>query len=142
MIRRTPQEIADFFGCYVAQDMSDRWYAYQKKPHMERKNTWVTDDGGSICIIGDDLFDIPDNHDWTVLYEPRTTCEERTEAPHQSEVHVHREYVVEHHTELAPLMSRITVLMNDGWMPQGGIFRDWDKYNSSFRYYQAMVRGV
>lgn len=77
MIKRTPQEIADFFGCYVAQDMSDRWYAYEEKPHMERNNTWDIDCGRSVSIIGDDLFDIPADHDWTHLYEPQITCEKR-----------------------------------------------------------------
>ena len=32
MIRRTPQDIADFFGCYVAQNEKGRWKLYCAKP--------------------------------------------------------------------------------------------------------------
>lgn len=154
MIKRSPQEIADFFGCYVAQDMSDRWYAYQKKPHMERKNTWVTDDGGSICMIGDDLFDIPDNHDWTVLYEPRTTCEkrmenaratheERTNPEHIREVYTHKEYrIVSAVADTEDLDTKVNSLIAEGWKPQGGVAIMQHDDNHYDTFYQAMVRGV
>ena len=36
MIKRTPQEIADFFQCYVAQDEDGDWYMYKDKPNLQQ----------------------------------------------------------------------------------------------------------
>ena len=70
MIKRTPQEIADFFGCYVVMDKSGRWYVYRNKPERrEKDNVW--DNLTGYCLYLDSYFvDIPANHDWTTLYEP------------------------------------------------------------------------
>lgn len=73
MIKRTPQEIADFFGCYVVMDKSGRWYVYRNKPERrEKDNVW--DNLTGYCLYLDCYFvDIPANHDWTTLYEPALT---------------------------------------------------------------------
>ena len=149
MIKRTPQEIADFFGGYVAQDKSDRWYVYQKRPRISI-DTWDSN-GGDICIIGDDLLDIPADHDWTVLYEPRldnkseinyqNQPEVDNKAPHQSEVHVEKEYVLLGEFQPGTLMYKVNELLKDGFRLYGNT---WTGPDSSYGYihYQAMVRGV
>lgn len=72
---------------------------------------------------------------------------ENSENKHQSEVHTHFEYTVEHSYQLNPLISRIKCLMNDGWKPQGGIEVEHLPKSEGYAddacyYYQAMVRGV
>ena len=70
MIKRTPQEIADFFGCYVVMDKSGRWYVYRNKPEIvEKDNVW--DNLTGYCLYLDSYFiDTPANHDWHTFYEP------------------------------------------------------------------------
>ena len=71
MIKRTPQEIADFFQCYVAQDESGEWYMYKDIPIRNNcRGIWV----GSIedpLRFPYKVVEIPSNHFWTHLYEPR-----------------------------------------------------------------------
>ena len=46
MIRRDPQEIADFFGCYVAQNPeTGGWYLFREKPERDETLGWVTTSG-------------------------------------------------------------------------------------------------
>ena len=68
MIKRTPQEIADFFQCYVAKDKSGYWYAYKEKPTEEDNyfERWY------ISIT--EMVDCKDDIDWKdSLCEPRIT---------------------------------------------------------------------
>ena len=67
MIKRTPQEIADFFGCYVTQNYNGDWFVHIDKPVMHR-GAWVSHTG-----IGfpNQMVEAPDDHDWEILYEPR-----------------------------------------------------------------------
>ena len=70
MIKRTPQEIADFFGCYVAMDKSGRWYVYRNKPERREKDSFWFEPLSFSLYLNDSLIDIPASHDWTTLYEP------------------------------------------------------------------------
>ena len=102
--------------------------------------------------------EIPDNHFWTMLYEPRS-CSEKIrnsinkeasyseKAPvsenkpdHLGEVYTHKEYRIEHSLEIEPLNNRITYLMNRGWKPQGGINVNYSPSLKTASYHQAMVR--
>ena len=164
MIKRGPQEIADFFGCYVAQNEKGAWYIYANKPDMipatdHARGYWNSVNDSCSYLLYESLF-VPENHDWTHLYEPHPYSEKSADsinkeasysekAPvsenkpdHLGEVYTHKEYRVEHHTELTPLMSRITVLMNQGWRPSGGINVNYSPSLKTASYHQAMVRGV
>ena len=158
MIKRTPQEIADFFQCYVAQDKDGEWYMYKDKPmRNEDRGIWV----GSIADplrIPYMTVEIPDNHFWTTLYEPQPYSEKSADfinkeasysekAPvsenkpdHLGEVYTHKEYRIEHSLEIEPLNNRITYLMNRGWKPQGGINVNYSPSLKTASYHQAMVR--
>lgn len=69
MIKRKPQEIADFFGCYVAMDVDGVWCAYSEKPQIDRiGDCW--DGVYNYLCLEPEFIDIPANHDWTTLYEP------------------------------------------------------------------------
>ena len=72
MIKRTPQEFADFTGFYVAQDFDGSWMAYETKPTMNKtKRYWILKDSvGAMLIIHRNMLDIPEDHHWTKLYEP------------------------------------------------------------------------
>ncbi len=150
MIKRTPQEIADFFGCYVAQDESGEWYMYKDKPiRNEDRGIWV----GSIedpLRIPYMTVEIPDNHDWTHLYEPNSdnkseTCysdqaDSDNKPDHLGEVYTHKEYrIVTAHKEIdsESFARGVMAWVERGWIPAGGI-----SFDKQGRPYQAMVRGV
>lgn len=162
MIKRSPQEIADIFQCYVAMDRNGEWNIYENRPAIKNGMSFWVADSGFDAEINKVLLEVPADHDWTHLYEPRpcsekpadsinkeASCSEKAlvsenKPAHLEEVYTHKEYCVESHTALTPLMSRITAMMNNGWKPQGGIFKDWDENcdGGEYRYYQAMARGV
>ena len=144
MIKRTPQEIADFTGCYVAKakGRTKLLFLYEKRP--------------------------PLTDNWSHLYEPRITHEKRMknaqithdvsssdkqasktsdEATHISEVYTHKEYVLAEGKRVQDLTNKVNILLAHGWKPQGGIFVEYlpesDGYAESTEfYYQAMVRGL
>lgn len=70
--RRTPQEIADFFNCYVAMDEDGEWYLYSEEPRFGRYS-WNCSKGlfrhmdtlGFLCFIL-----VTENHNWRTLYRP------------------------------------------------------------------------
>ena len=162
MIKRTPQEIADFFGCYVFQGRSkDSFYMTQGKPAWNGADFCLHCDG-ILSLIDEGLVDIPENHDWTYLYEPRPCSTETAdsdnkqdaysgkpadsdnkEAPHQSQVHVHQEYDVIYAEYPERLSIKVTQLIHEGWKPVGGIVCLPPAHREdSETFYQAMVRGL
>lgn len=70
MSKRTPQEIADFFGCYVVMDKIGIWYAYPNKPEIREEDECWFEPLSFSLYLNDYFIDIPANHDWTTLYEP------------------------------------------------------------------------
>ena len=69
MIKRTPQEIADFFGCYVAMNVDGDWFAYSEEPLIDRtRDCW--DGFYNYLCLEPEFINPPANHDWTTLYEP------------------------------------------------------------------------
>lgn len=161
MIKRTPQEIADFFGCYVSQNFSGDWFVHMDKPVMH-KGAWISHNG-----IGfpNQLVEAPDDHDWAILYEPQPCS---VEAPvsdnkgssysresvipdnkpdHSSEVFIHKEYVVVEGNRTQDLSKKVNVFLKHGWKLQGGVAVEYlpesDGYKEgSETFYQAMVRGI
>lgn len=140
MIKRTPQEIADFFKCYVAMDADGEWVMYEEKP--KRFDVyWNLPNGHSQSLFESFIEDI-ENHDWKdSLHEPSTK-----DAPHISEVHTHMEYQVVTDPDAGELFKRINALLSKGWRPQGGIAVEHLESNeddpSGYILYQAMVRGI
>ena len=70
MIKHTPQEIADFFGCYVLMSASGDWYMTTEKPDKDTLN-WKIQRYNRWHKIRDFMIDPPADHDWTHLYEPQ-----------------------------------------------------------------------
>lgn len=69
MIKRTPQEIADIFEGYLAMNRNGAWYLFASKPDRY-EDTWRIGNK-EFTFVPEGLIDIPANHDWTILYEPR-----------------------------------------------------------------------
>lgn len=70
--RRTPQEFADFFNCYVAMDKDGEWYLYSEEPRLERYS-WASSKG--LIYLRDNLGFLSfilatEDHDWRTLYRP------------------------------------------------------------------------
>ena len=152
MIKRTPQEIADFFGGYVVQSKEGLWYMLNSKPKVEGNN-WIGNGESSIRInVG--LISVSVNHDWTHLYEPQNitpesgiineksdeNCQKFGLCPHSGEVYTHKEYrLVEAHKGISPeaFSKGVMAWIERGWEPSGGI-----AFDKEGKPYQAMVRGL
>lgn len=143
MNQHTPQEWADITGCYVARDKNRCCFTlYESKPEPNFKEEWWSN-------MGEDFGDLPCGavpeeyytHDWSTLYEPRKA----DNAPHQSEVFIHKEYKVFCADNLKELQDKVTLAIHDGWEPQGSVFVQ-DRSNVArvefAFFYQAMVRGL
>lgn len=143
MIRRTPQEIADFFGCYVFQGRArDNFYMTKGKPEWNGADFCLHSDG-MLSLIDKAVVDIPTGHDWTHLYEPQMVSAETahtTDTTHLGEVYAHKEYrIVTAHKEIdsEAFSKGVMAWIERGWRPAGGI--SFDKHGCP---YQAMVRGI
>lgn len=162
MIERTPQEIADFTGCYVAQDEGGSWFLYTRRPVIDEECAcWDYCNPCEVLNITSFVECEPD-HDWTKLYEPKAkdsdiktepSCPDSADsdikdsAPHQSQVHVHQEYIVAESKRAEDLAKKVNVMLDHGWKPQGGIAIEYlpesDGYaEGSEIFYQAMTRGI
>ena len=159
MIKRGPQEIADFFGCYVAQDEDGGWYMYKDKPmRNEDRGIWVgsIDDPLRIPYM---TVEIPDNHFWTILYEPQpyseksadsnnkeASCSEKApvsenKPDHTSEIYTEKEFKLIPAFDPARLEAMISDYLNDGFTLYGNPFVVEDrKYGPMI--IQAIARGV
>ena len=167
MIRkRSPQEIADFFQCYVVQASKYEGSSFRcsdEKPKFGPDGEyWVLK---RWVEIPDELIKIPENHIWTQLYEPQPYS---VEAPvsdnegssyskesvfidnkpdHASEVFIHKEYVVAEGRRTQDLSKKVNMLLNHGWKLQGGVAVEYLPESDGYKegseiFYQAMVRGL
>ena len=70
MIKRTPQEIADFFGCYVARDEGCAGFdMYTDQPVINHKEYWWDNNGADVGHLP--FSAVPEefsDKDWRVLY--------------------------------------------------------------------------
>lgn len=73
--KRTPQEIADFFNCYVAMDEDGYLYLYNEEPIIGKGDfSWSTANCGTGEILsvseGFLLLNAEEDHNWRTLYRP------------------------------------------------------------------------
>lgn len=155
MIKRTPQEIADFFGCYVARDADRRWHIFKEKPELtlgyHRKENTLIKNG---IYLNPELINTDNVYKLAVLYEPQNitqksqiintesdeNCQKSGLCPHSDEVYTHKEYrIVTAHKEIdsESFSKGVMAWIERGWVPSGGI--SFDKQGCP---YQALVRGV
>ena len=129
MNQHTPQEWADWTGCYVAQDKGGSFYMFPDKPDMCTDGALWRSDDFFVCIP-EELVDIPADHHWTTLYEPRKA----DNAPHQSV----KEYVLVLDFDQEDLAQKVSEMLNNGWSLYGNPFTGSSRFGLS--YYQAMTR--
>ena len=152
MINRTLQEIADFFDCEV-----------EINPNSGTAALWKNEEGDRAMVCIGELvlkYMLPSNGDlekivyWPDLSAKPTGSEGSsktaitTNAPHQSEVHTHKEYKILSEKlysygngyGIDSLSRKITKLLNEGWMPYGDPIISANK--DDWTVYQAMVRGI
>ena len=172
MIRRTPQEIADFFGCYVAQDEDDAgryFHAFSERPTLTTdedfgiRNVWCTP-GKPDCVnwfISLECVEVPEGHDYHILYEPHPayanayeTHEERMENARITHDTPHPDNKPDHASEVYThkgyqlVYSDTPAGLSDAVTKLIG--RGWSLYDSPFAmpygaefyHYQAMTRGL
>lgn len=157
MRKRTPQEIADFFGCYVARDVDRRWHIFKEKPELKlgyyrKENTFIKNG----IYLNPELINADNVYDKVILYEPQKTispestvineksdenCQKDDLCPHQSEVHIGDRYVLLGEFHPSELMQKVEEYLNDGFKLYGNPFVGPDT-NYGYIHYQAMVRGV
>ena len=151
MIKHTPQEIADFFGCYVAKRNNlSLWTLYSEKPAL-KGGGW---EAPSFTIKGDlhsSLVNVPADHDWMHLYEPNPDnksdgcyadkADSDNKPNRLGEVYTHKEYVLLCEFQPGPLMQKVNELLQDGFRLYGNPWTGPDS-NYGYIHYQAMVRGV
>ena len=151
MLKRDPQEIADFFGCYVVQDADDSWLLFEDKPvKINSAKCW---DGEFSGRIYQELIDYTKLQDEAVIYKPqpidaikvfKSIQERKNSAPHQSEVRTHKEYEII--VKVGPhavweLRAEVNRAIECGWSPLGGISVS-HSHEGNPCIYQAMVRGL
>lgn len=71
--RRTPQEIADFFNCYVCTDKNEILFVFPNEPTIKGNhwNDWNDLPSFGFSFYLDEHFHIlPKDHNWRTLYRP------------------------------------------------------------------------
>lgn len=137
-IKRKPQEIANFFRMYLAQDRTREWYLYESKPAIrESVGYWIADSGRE-AILSESLIEVSADHDWHTMYEPQL----KDTAPHQSEVYVGERYVLLGEFHPGTLMQKVEEYLNKGFKLYGSPWTGPDCGSCGYIHYQAMVRGV
>ena len=158
MKRHAPWEIADFFGCYVAQDKEGSWFLYNEKPiQWAVYGSWSTE-GPNVDITA--LVDEPIGHIWTHLYKPHSDNKDTANYSKQgnsdnkdsansseNSKNEQKEYCILGHALSRELSRQVNEAMKDGWKPYGGVAVEHlpksDGYETDSQYfYQAMVRGL
>ena len=148
MIKRDPQEITDFFGCEVLVN-----------PFSETANLYADGDSG-YCIgyLKKHTVVSCENHDkTTIIFEPQRKQENSenknrpcyqdftdsdNNAPHQSEVHTHREYVLLGEFSPSELCVKVSEYLEKGFKLYGYPWTGPDCGRCGYIHYQAMVRGL
>lgn len=152
MIERTPQEIADFFGCYVAQDECGEWWVYENKPIL-KEDHWMSSNEDAFEI--EDLpieIEVPEDHVWTKPYSPNvsenptgSTVSEMEKVVGISEKETTKmdsakiaqtsdSYVVVYYDCLEGLTENVNAYLSEGYLLCGNLVVD----NSE--YYQPMIK--
>ena len=69
MIKRLPQEIADFTGCWVAQTPTGHWFIAKKRPLLRSYGWFIRIENR--YDLPDGFVNVPEGHSWDHLYEPQ-----------------------------------------------------------------------
>ena len=148
MIKRVPQEIADFFGCKV-----------KVNPYTYNVDLWDTNNDIKECVgyMKHHLVLTSNMADGKLTYEPQEKQENSdnkdgsyyqdsensdNNAPHQSEVYIEDHYVLLGEFQPDILMQKVEEYLNKGFKLYGNPWTGPDTRSYGYIHYQAMVRGI
>ena len=148
MIKRDPQEIADFFGCEVlvnpfseaailnADDESGYCIGNLKKGTVVSCKNY---DRATMNVIFEPQRKQrnPDNKDGSYYQDS-----ENSDNKHQSEVHMHKEYVLLGEFSPSELCVKVNEYLGRGFKLYGKPWTGPDCGSCGYIHYQAMVRGL
>ena len=153
MIRRTPQEIADFFGIYLAQNISGDWHGYEEKPIKQKSGNWGIRDFSAAEIGMDEyIIDLPDYNEYGKLYIPNvsenptsSTVSEMENVVAVSKNEITREdsaeieqakdhYVIAYGDCIAGLTGSVNAYLSEGYKLAGNLVIDKGEF------YQPMIK--
>ena len=146
MIKRDPQEIADFFGCKV-----------NVNPYTYNVDLWDTNNDIKECVgyMKHHLVLTSNMADGKLTYEPQGNSlnsenkdgpyyqdSENSDNKHQSEVYIEAHYVLLGEFQPDTLMQKVEEYLNKGFKLYGNPWTGPDTGSYGYIHYQAMVRGV
>lgn len=125
MKKHTPQEIANFFDCYVAEDKNHKWHMFPSKApsiSSDFPEEWRTLPYDAI-LINKALLEIPYYHKWTDLYIPeKENCD--------------IQYSIASAQNPVALERVVSAYIRQGYIPLGGV-----SVGPEGLMYQAVVKG-
>ena len=163
MIERTPQEIADFFGCYVFEAETEGDFYVTKQRPIKDCDCYVIRAGDEALGISSEFIRLTIGHYQSRLYEPHgkegKTEEDFPNPDNKSEScysdqadsdnnpGAPKEYAIVEGKRTQDLAGKVNVMLNHGWKPQGGIAVEYLPESDGYKegseiFYQAMVKGV
>lgn len=130
MIKRTPQEIADLFGCYLVKDSDGDWFGFLERPIHNHYTWYVPNNNNSFCIsIEESLIDW--QGDWNdSLHEPQKMHDKCTiNAPVQLDNLDNKvcDYYIVHKYDIKSMLDKGWELYGNPFAIEGAV-------------YQAMIR--
>lgn len=148
MIKRDPQEIADFFGCKV-----------KVNPYTYNVDLWDTNNDIKECVgyMKHHLVLTSNMANGKLKYEPQGNslnsenkdgpcyqdfADSDNNAPHQSEVYIEDHYVLLGEFQPDILMQKVEEYLNKGFKLYGNPWTGPDTRSYGYIHYQAMVRGI
>ena len=113
---------------YVCDNKSNEFFV-EGFSTIEEAVAWLFEGGQGMKIISEDA---------------NKSIQERKQdtAPHQSEVHVHREYVLLAEFSINNLELKVNEYLGKGYTLYGNLLSEADWNGDNYRLIQAMVRGI
>lgn len=139
MIKRTPQEIADFFGCNIAMDKNGFWFMYKNKPHIRNDKQWITDNPADYESFSDDYIDW--DGDWTKsLHSPQKSKPEGLTGHHNEQVLIEEEQPKKERTPVDYILLSIEDNDIQDWFKLGYELYGNPYIDKDGTHYQAMIK--
>ena len=119
MILRDPQDVCNFFGCFMAKPEEDYYNLYAVRPEIhgidydnEHVVGWIMAD-----VIGCE----PDEYDYPKIWEPHVLFDHTAEIYHRPEYRLVR-------GSFESISAEMTKLSRQGWYPSGQMFIQGDTF--------------
>ena len=119
MILREPQDICNFFGCFMAKPEEDHYLLYASRPELygidiEERNVvgW---------LIAEAIGCETDEYDYPKIWEPHVLFDHSAEIYHRPEYRLVK-------GSFESISAEMTKLSRQGWYPSGQMFVQGDTF--------------